>query len=115
MFIPNLRRSLLLVAIASGCALGACSADPAVLTVQRGLSSGFNAIEPDAQLGLRVRADPTLAAAAGVPLITPTEHAIGAETIAYHKRLIEMLKETQEGTLDPNAPLPPGPTSQPPG
>ena len=107
-------RTLLAVAIlASLVLLVACAGgkDPANIALASGLSEGFAAIRPDAELGLRVRSDPALAAAAGIPFITPTAAAFGKETLDYHTRLIEYLKGRALGTIDPSQPLPPGPTA----
>lgn len=94
---------------------GGCTSDPGTLAIQRALDTGFEAIRPDAELGVRVRSDPALAAAAGVPVLTPAQAEFVRETLDYHQRLIDLLKETELGTVDPDAPLPPGPTSRPPG
>lgn len=90
-----------------------CAADPSTLAIQNGLESGFTAIRPDAELGLRVRSDPALAAAAHVPAISPAAAAFGRETLDYHTRLIELLKQNELSQVDPNAALPPGPTRGP--
>lgn len=91
--------------------LGCAGKDPVNITLATGLNEGFNAIRPDAELGLRVRSDPALAAAANVPAISAPAAAFGKETLDYHARLIEYLKGRAMGTIDPNQPLPPGPTA----
>lgn len=103
----------LLGAVLLGGMLASCAGkDPVGAQVAGALDAGFAAIRMDADLGILVRSDPTLAAAAGVQPISATAAAFSRETLDYHKRLIEVLKARSEGkTADTT--LPPGPTSTP--
>jgi hypothetical protein len=98
---------LLLVAVLlAGCA----QRDPVRLQGYRALDAGLDAIKLDAELGVRVRSDPALAAAAGVPAISPAAADFARETLAYHRAVIDWLTKREEGTLQGNEPFPAGPT-----
>ena len=94
--------------------LASCqSQDPVGTQIAGALNDGLTAIRQDAELGIRVRADPNLSQAAGVAQITPDAAAFARETLDYHKALIDLLRDRSTNTVDPNAPLPLGPTSGP--
>lgn len=106
-------RLLLCVSLLAIAALApACKGpDMAGYELAQGLEHGFNAIRQDAELGIRVRSTPALAAAAGVPAITPDMADFAIDTLDYHDALIERVKQRATGDFGA-VPPPPDP---PPG
>jgi len=89
---------------------GCSSPNPTTLAVSTGLDVGFEAIRADAELGIRARQNPDAAALLGAGTISDGQAAFAVETLDYHQRLIDDLRDRELGTIEPDAPLPAGPT-----
>lgn len=95
--------------------LPACKGtDPVGVQLAGALNQGFSAIRADAELGIRARSDPEIAAKLGVALSSPDAARFATETLAYHQAIIDAVRDRAAGTYDPSKPLPAGPTTAPP-
>lgn len=86
-----------------------CAVDPVDKQVAQALESGAAAIRADAELGLRVRADPVFSGIAGVPLISPAMAQFGHDTLDYNDRVIKILRDHQAGLIPDPVVIPPPP------
>lgn len=92
------------------CLAGCGGTDPNRMAHYAALDDGLDAIEVDAELGIRARSNAQVAALLGVQPITPEAAEFARETLTYHRAIIDNLRKMETGTLDANAPLPAGPT-----
>lgn len=100
--------SLIGLAILSG-----CSSRPGDAALAKGLDSGANAIDPYVAVGIAAKSDPEIAARLDVAPITPEMATFVRETWAWHRSLIERARDRAAGTVNPDAPIPSGPSNSP--
>lgn len=98
------------VVVGAALALAGCSPNPVRLTAYEALGSGLELIKADALVGQAARRNPVAAQALGLATVPPETEAFVRETISYHEAILAHLKGMELGTVDPDAPLPPGPT-----